>query len=190
MTGIERKQINGGVRKYQDQSIRQRIRNARMRWKVSGDPVNLYVEKGVRLMRHPGNIHLGGNIIIKEGSKLCPTNQEAVIKIGDNTTIGYYCMLFSSFRIEVGANCLLAPFVYLVDANHGIKKDTLINLQPLKASPILVGDDVWIGTGATIVSGVSIGEGAVIGANSLVNKDVPPYTIVGGVPAKKIGFRL
>jgi len=189
MTEVKHIQIAGGVRKYQGRSIFQRIRNARMRLKVAGHPSNLYVEKGVDFLRHPENIYLDRNIIIKEGAKLCPTNRDAIIRIGENTTVGYYCMVFSSHRIEIGANCLLAPFVYLVDANHGIKRNTLINQQTLEAAPILVQDDVWIGTGATIVSGVTIGEGAVIGANSLINRDVPPYSIVGGVPAKEIGVR-
>ena len=69
--------------------------------KVSGNPKNLYVEKSVEFLRYPKNINLAKNIIIKEGSKLCPTNEEAIIKIGDNTTIGYYNMIFSSNKIEI-----------------------------------------------------------------------------------------
>jgi acetyltransferase-like isoleucine patch superfamily enzyme len=183
------KKIAGGVRKYQSRSFIQNIRNAIMRHRVSGNPSNLYIERSVEFLRHPKNIYLSDSILIKEGVKICPTNSEAVVKIGENTTIGYYCMLFSSLRIEIGANCLIAPSVYLVDANHGLKKDLLINQQKLEVSPIIIHDDVWIGTGATIVGGVTIGQGAVIGANSLVNHDVAPYTIVGGVPARKIGLR-
>ena len=157
--------------------------------KVAGNPRGLYIERGVSFLRHPENIHLSNNVMIKEGSKLCPTNSEARIKIGENTTLGYYSMVFSSNRIEIGANCLVAPFVYLVDANHGIEKGMLINQQKLEATPIIIQDDVWIGTGVTIVSGVTIGRGAVVGANSLVTRDVAPDTIVGGVPAKQIGER-
>ena len=56
-----------------------------------------------------------------------------------------------------------------------------------KKGTIVIGEDAWIGTGAVILPDIRIGEGAVVGANSVVTKDVPPYTIVGGIPAKKIG---
>ena len=63
-------------------------------------------------------------------------------------------------------------------------------LQGERSLPILVGDDVWIGANATILRGVVIGRGAIIAAHAVVSKDVQPYEIVGGVPAKKIGSRL
>ena len=57
------------------------------------------------------------------------------------------------------------------------------------SKPCTIGNDVWIGCNATILRGVKVGDGAVIGANSLVNRDVPPYAIVGGVPARIIRYR-
>lgn len=183
------KQIEGGVKKYQRKTIIQKFKNFFASQKVNGSPNNLYVEKNVEFMRHPKNIFLSNNIIIKEGVKLCPANKDAIIKIGNNTTIGYYSMLFSTLSIEVGNNCLIAPFAYFVDANHGIKKSQLINQQKMNVRPIKINDDVWIGQNVTITGGVEIGEGAVIAAKSLVNSDVPPYTIWGGVPANHIKDR-
>ena len=180
----EIKSIEGGVRKFQSKSIFQILRNRIMASKVSGNPKNLYVEKSVEFLRYPKNINLAKNIIIKEGSKLCPTNEEAIIKIGDNTTIGYYNMIFSSNKIEIGDNCLIAPFAYILDANHGLKKEKLINEQKLIAKPIKINNDVWLGQNVTVIGGIEIGEGAVIASQSLVNKDIPPYTVWGGVPAK------
>ena len=86
---VEVKVIEGGVRKYQNKSLVQKLRNQYFKLKVSGNPQNLFVEKSVQFLRHPKNIHLSNNIIIKEGSQLCPTNKDAIIKIGENTTIGY-----------------------------------------------------------------------------------------------------
>ena len=66
---------------------------------------------------------------------------------------------------------------------------TKINMQGHNEKDIIIGNDVWIGYGAQIMSGVTVGDGAVIAAGSIVTKDVLPYTVVGGVPAKKIKER-
>jgi acetyltransferase-like isoleucine patch superfamily enzyme len=187
--GSEAKIIKGGVRKYQSKSLVQIIRNRFMSSRVAGAPQNLFVEKSVQFLRHPKNIHLSNNIIIKEGSKLCSTNKDAIIKIGENTTIGYYSMLFSSLSIDIGDNCLIAPFAYFVDANHGIKGNKLINQQDLEAKPIKIHNDVWIGANVTVIGGIEIGEGSVIASQSLVNKNIPPYSVYGGIPAKFIKDR-
>ena len=157
--------------------------------RISGSSQNLFVEKSVEFLRHPKNIFLSDNIIIKEGVKLCPTNDGAIIKIGKNTTIGYYSMIFSSNNIEIGDNCLIAPFVYFVDAKHGIKKGELINKQKLIAEPIIIHDDVWIGTGAKILTGAKISSGSVISAGSVVSGLIPENAIVAGNPGRVISYR-
>jgi len=151
----EVKQIEGGVRKYRSKSPMQFIRNKIMGSKVSGNPQNLLIEKSVKFLRHPKNIFLSDNIIIKEGVKLCPTNDGAIIKIGKNTTLGYYSMIFSSLKIEIGNNCLIAPFAYFVDANHGIKKNKLINEQKLTAMPIKINNDVGWKFSTDLLTGIS-----------------------------------
>lgn len=88
--------------------------------------------------------------------------------------------------------------LFLLGADHHINtistfpfKTKICNQDPegISRGDIIVEDDVWIGHGVTVMSGVRIGQGAIIGAESLVTKDVPPYTIVGGVPAKEIRKR-
>jgi acetyltransferase-like isoleucine patch superfamily enzyme len=143
----------------------------------------------VRFLRFPRNIQIEKNVVIKEGVRICPCNIDAKIKIGKNTTIGYHTFIFGSHSIEIGDDCLIAPFVYIVDSNHQIKKGMKINEQPNESAPILIGNDVWISSNVTILKGVKIGDGAVIGANSLVNQDIPEYAIFAGTPAKMIGKR-
>ena len=142
-----------------------------------------------RLLRYPKNITISSNAIIKSGAHLCPCNSNAKISIGENTTIGFHTFIYSSSNIIIGSNCMIAPFVYIVDSNHAIKKDTLLNLQENKSDPIILGNDVWIGAHSVILPGVKIGDGAIIAAGSVVNSDVEPFEIVAGVPVQKKGQR-
>lgn len=149
----------------------------------------VFIEKNVALMRYPKNISIQDHVVLKEGAKICACNEVASISIGKNTTIGYHTFIFASEQVSIGDNCLVAPFVYIVDSDHNIGKDKLINLQPNSTSPITIGHDVWLGTGAKILKGVTIGNGAVIAAGALVKSDVGEYEIYGGIPAKKISER-
>ncbi len=100
--------------------------------------------------------------------------------------------------LRIGNYCSIADNVtFLLGGGHRtdriftypFKAKIAGSVEAITKGPIVVEDDVWIGYGATIMSGVHIGKGAVIGACALVNKDVAPFEIVGGVPAKKIGDR-
>lgn len=149
----------------------------------------VHVGRNVRLLRHPRNVRLGARVMLKEGVRICPAQSDATITIGENTTVGYYTFLFASANISIGADCLIAPFCYLVDANHGIAREKLIREQEMTASSIKIGEDVWLGTRAVVLPGVTIGRGAVVAAGSVVRDDVPEYAIVAGTPAKVKGCR-
>lgn len=140
-------------------------------------------------MRYPRNIQVGSAAIIKTGAHICPCNPQAKIDIGARTSIGFHTFLYASAQIILGDDCQIAPFVYMVDSDHGIRRDTLMNRQPNAATPIRIGNDVWIGAHAVILSGVTIGDGAVVAAGAVVHQDVTPYAIVGGVPARVLGER-
>lgn len=77
----------------------------------------------------------------------------------------------------------------MIDHNHGLAKDMIIREQRATIGEVIIEDDVWIGAGAKILSGITVGKGAVIGANAVVTSDIPPYAIVGGVPARIIKYR-
>src|SRR5690606_26506112 len=149
----------------------------------------VFIDKNVSLLRFPKNIEIGNGAVLKQGSNICACNKEARISIGSNTTIGFYTFIYASESIEIGQNCLLAPFVYIVDSDHSIELGKLINSQPNQVSGNDSSDDVWIATGDNILTGVKIGREAVIAAGEVVKDDVPPYTIIAGIPAKKIGER-
>lgn len=107
-----------------------------------------------------------------------------------NVHLGPYCILYGHGGITIGANTMLAMGTTVVSSNHGIPpRGVLIRSRPDRRMPVAIGDDVWIGTGATILGGVTIGRGAVIGAGAVVTRDVPEYSIAMGVPARVTGER-
>lgn len=177
------------LRKHLKYTLKDNFRAFLLKNKLGKLGKNVYIDKNVELMRFPKNIFIDDNVVIKEGARICACNEKAKIHIGKNTTIGYHNFIFASENIIIGDDCLIAPFVYIVDSNHQIKKNVLINQQENITGTIKIGNDVWIASNVTILKDVNIGNGVVIAANSVVNCDIPDYEIWGGTPAKKIGER-
>ncbi len=136
--------------------------------------------------------------VVFEGKNAVPDgcNFPGKIKIGYATTLGYRNLLSGS--IAIGKYCQLGVDVALHATNHPISyMTTYINqnlfqgdLKQLKEeNTITIGHDVWIGHGVIIVGNVTIGNGAILAAGSVITKDVAPYTIVAGVPAKEVRKR-
>ena len=99
-------------------------------------------------------------------------------------------ILATKAKITIKDDVLIGPRVFIASFNHNLKKNNIpVRLQGDTGKPIVIGEDVWVGAHAIILAGVKIGKGAVIGAGSVVTKDVEPYAIVAGVPAKFIKFR-
>ena len=186
---LKKKNLPSGVRQYAPFTLRHAMRRWWLLRNAGLVGTDVYVEPNVQLLRHPEKVFLGDKVMLKEGVKICPTHPEATIKIGDWTTIGYNVTIFSKSDISIGNDCLIAPFCYFVDSDHGIELGSLIREQSMVSAPIVIGNDVWLGTGAVVMQGVNIGDGAVVAAGSLVTKDIPPNTIYGGVPAKFIQKR-
>lgn len=113
------------------------------------------------------------------------------IYLGKNSHINQYCCIWASknSKIILGDNLLMGPGVKIFSSNHSSKLGTPMNMQPHVEKDIIIGNDVWLGANSVIVAGVKIGDSAIIAAGSVVTKDVPEYTIVGGVPAKPIKKR-
>ena len=134
-----------------------------------------------KLFKHAGvNINIQSGVYIGKGNK---------ISIGDNSGIGENSILGTTDEIIIGDNVLIGPQIMIFTQNHNFAKDKLIRGQGGESAPVTIGNDVWIGARVTILAGVTVGDGAVIGAGAVVTKNVEPYSIIGGVPAKKIGER-
>jgi len=111
------------------------------------------------------------------------------IILGDRSGIGVDCIL--SGEINIGNDVMMGPRCALLARNHSYSKlDVPMNIQGYnRMKPITIDNDVWIGFGAIILGGVKVGKGSIVAAGAIVTKNVPPYTIVGGNPACKIGSR-
>jgi len=177
------------LRKHLKFTFLNRWRAFRLGAKLGHLGKGVWIDKRVEFMRFPANISVDEAAVIKEGARICACNDKAQIKIGKRTTIGYHTFIFASSTISIGDDCLIAPFVYLVDSDHSIKVGERINQQANSSEAITIGNDVWLASNVTILKGVAIADGAVVAANSLVNKDIGPNEIWAGTPAKKIGDR-
>jgi acetyltransferase-like isoleucine patch superfamily enzyme len=91
--------------------------------------------------------------------------------------------------VRIGDNVSIAAHCFIIDSNHGIRKDALIRDQPMESERIIIGDDVWIAAHCAVIKGARIRDGAVIGAGAVVNSEIPEYSIAVGVPARVIGRR-
>lgn len=107
------------------------------------------------------------------------------IRIGNNTHINQGCLLDGRGIIEIKNNVSISHRVTILTGSHDIHSETF---QAIFA-PVTIDDYVWIGANATILQGVNIGKGSIVAAGAVVTKDIPPFSIVGGIPAKIIGER-
>lgn len=113
-----------------------------------------------------------------------------VLSVGSRTTINEDVIIACTESVTIGANCMLAPRVYILDVDHVFSsREMPIASQGYRSLPIFIEDDVWVGAYAVILKGVRIGRGAIVAAHSVVTKDVAEYTVVGGVPARVIAER-
>lgn len=110
------------------------------------------------------------------------------LEIGDNTVIhlNFHCGAAES--VKIGRDVLIAGGVYITDHDHVFDDPNFPArwTHELVTKPVVIGDGAWLGEGCVILKGVTVGRRAVIGANAVVTKDVPPFAIVGGIPARVI----
>jgi len=153
---------------------------------VSYSPLSLGVTKPLRaLLCRFMFKKCGKNINVERGAWIGYD-----VEIGDNSGIGINAQLNTKGGIFIGDNVMMGPDVVILTQGH--KHNDIsrpMNEQGFKMAPVIIEDDVWIGIRAIILSGVKIGRSSIIGAGAVVTKDVPPFSIVAGNPAKVIKKR-
>ena len=126
---------------------------------------------------------LGDHSVIESFS--CINNAVGDVIIGDHTRIGLHNTIIGP--VTVGSHVNLAQGITITALNHNFENpEQRIDEQGVSTKDVVIGDDVWVGTNAVILPGVTIGEHCVIAAGAVVTKDVPPHSLVAGVPAKVI----
>ena len=176
----------------------------------------LFIGKGVSL-RYANHLEAGKDLIIEDYAEInCLSKQKVILgdrvtigkfaiirpsniyggeigeglKIGNNSNIGPYCYIGCSGYIEIGNNVMISPRVSIYAENHVFEQtDMTIKEQGVMRQFVKIEDDCWIAANSIILAGVTVGRGSVVAAGSVVTIDVPPFSVVGGVPAKIIKNR-
>jgi len=165
------------------------------------------------VLRHPHKIFIGDNVIVDDncvldakgetnnglfigngvfiGRNTILSCKNGDIHLGERTNIGFNSEIFSASEVRVGKNNLIAAYCYLIGGTHSMDRT---DLPPLDQSRISRGihleDNLWLGANVKVMDGVRIGHDSVIGTAAVVVKDVPPYSVAIGIPAKVIRNRL
>lgn len=142
------------------------------------------IHRSVRMDTPPyRKFSLGDYSVVESFS--CINNAVGDVIIGDHTRVGLHNTVIGP--VTIGNHVNLAQGITVAALNHNFaEKDLRIDEQGVSTNPVTIGDDIWIGANAVILPGVTIGNHSVVAAGAVVTKDVPPHTLVAGVPAKKI----
>jgi acetyltransferase-like isoleucine patch superfamily enzyme len=167
-------------------------RNVRLRF---ADQIQLgpgsYLDEGVYIHACPDGVSIGSKTYIMHGAVLHVYNfrslPHAWIRIGDESLIGEYSLIRGQGGVTIGDRVYTSPMTQIIAVNHVFDDPGRPFVdQGITARGITIEDDVWIGSAAVITDGVRIGKGAVVAAGAVVSHDVPPHTVVAGIPARII----
>lgn len=128
---------------------------------------------------------LGKNVNIEKNAYFTPQ-----LSVGDNSGVGINCEIYGP--VSIGKDVMMGPEVIIYTHNHEFSRTDIPMMEQGNSPvmPVKIGDDCWIGRRVMIMPGVTVGNGCVIAAGAVVTKDVPPYSVAGGVPAKVIKSRI
>jgi acetyltransferase-like isoleucine patch superfamily enzyme len=170
----------------------------------------LFVGRGVRIL-HPRRLYVGRSVTLEDYVHIDALSRQGVrlgdnvtiakftiiettgvisnlgegLEMGDNSSLGDYCFVGAAGGVRIGRNVLVGQRVSFHSENHRFDRtDVPIKEQGVTRRGIVVEDDCWLGAGSILLDGVTVGRGSVVAAGSVVTRDVPPYSVVAGVPAK------
>jgi acetyltransferase-like isoleucine patch superfamily enzyme len=138
----------------------------------------------------PRCIRIGPRCEIEQGVFLKCVDDGARLEMGEYVFVGAGTEFDVAVSVVIGGHTLIAPGVFITDHEHNHARGRRLDEQGWRSAPVVIGADVWLGARAVVLPGVTIGEGAIVGAGAVVTKDVPPYAIVAGVPARQMGERV
>lgn len=147
----------------------------------------IHASRGERDHR-PGEIDIGLGCWLEEGVVLAGFGGR--IGLGRNVFLGPYTVVYGHGGVTIGDDCLIAMHCRILSSNHTLAPlGTAIRTQPDELRPTVIGRDVWLGAGVTVLGGVTLGDGCIVGAGAVVTKDLPPGAIAHGIPATVKGWR-
>jgi acetyltransferase-like isoleucine patch superfamily enzyme len=150
-----------------------------------------YLDEGVYVHACPSGVEIGANTLVMHGAVLHVYNfrslPHAWIRIGKDSLIGEYTVIRGQGGVTIGDRVYTSPMTQIIAVNHVFDDpDRPFVEQGITAQGIVVEDDVWLGSSVVVTDGVHIGKGAVVAAGAVVTQDVPPHTVVAGVPARVV----
>jgi acetyltransferase-like isoleucine patch superfamily enzyme len=163
-----------------------KIRTGKMVLISDNVEINALSKQGIVL---GNNVSIHRNTIIECTGVIRELGEGLVI--GNNVGIAQNCFIQVRGFVSIGSNVMFGPNVSIFSENHGFEQtDVPMIKQPTMRKGVTIEDDVWLGTQSVILDGVTIGKGSIVAAGAIVNMSVPPYSIVGGIPAKIIKSRI
>lgn len=167
----------------------------RARARVTGRPVvvqgMVFTGRRVELHARPGH----GRLVIGPWCWLGDDNKlrahEGRLTLGAKVVMGRDNVVNTYLDVTIGDATILADWIYVCDFDHRVDRlDVPIKDQGIVTAPVRIGPDVWVGEKATVLKGVDVGRGSVVGSHALVNRDLPPFSIAVGIPARPVRSRL
>lgn len=143
--------------------------------------------RGFPVVENRGRMVIGDRVQLVSTIATLELVSEAggLLEIGRRSLVNFGCSLVAHEHVSIGAECQIGPYTMMLDNDYHRVEPERRNERP-PSRPILIGDNVWIGARVIVTSGVTIGRDSVVGAGSVVTADVPPRTLVAGVPARPV----